>query len=273
MSLRALVMQLGQRELDWQGRNLLAPVVAPGRATVRLNGLIYTFNIRPAEQRGFGVFRLAREGFADWVRDATVQEREKYLRLWPHVRLRLLRELEPGNWLAYPVSPQRATGGLPLVVHEVARGSQFELIRAAFDGRQLWYFDAVGNTRLQLAEEMSRALRDYVTPQELRLRGLTPEDRKAYAWLYRPPRVAAPTPGDPDETRLRLALARGGGVLHGFTQDSENYQVSWRDSHGDMQFSCVRRRDLTVVSAGICLSDRDTDFDLTSLVGVVEEDR
>ena len=33
----------------------------------------------------------------------------------------------------------------------------------------------------------------------------------------------------------------------------------------------VSKRDLTVISSGICLSDRDRDFDLQSLVGVIEK--
>lgn len=276
MKLRALVKRLAQRELDWQGRHLLAPVVAPGRATVRLDGLVYQFIIRPADHRGFGVFRLARDGFADWLREATVREREDYLRLWPHRQLRLLQELEPGNWLAHPAAPQRAAGGPPLVVHEVARGSQFELIDAAFDGANCWFCGAVLNTRLSLADELSAALRDQVPPRQLRLSGLTPADRAGYAYLWLVSRegvcVGDAHQGE-DERRLMSALARGGGALHSFTSDAENFQVSWQDSQGEMQFSCVRREDLTVVSAGICLSDRDSDFDLTSLVGVVEEDR
>ena len=273
-NLRALVTKLARQELDWQGRSLLAPVVAPGRATVRLQGLVYQFSIRPVDFRGFGVFRLADQGFADWTREATPKEREQYLSLWPRVRLRLLKELESGSWLAHPVSRPRERGGLPLVVHEVARGSQFELVEAACAGGLCWFCGPVLNTRLGLAQEMSAALGQQVAAAELCLSGLTPQDRAAYAFLCSPvSRVGVSVVSDGDGRRLEMALAKGGGVLHSYSVEGDDFQVSWADSQGQKQFSRVRRRDMTVVSSGICLSDRDADFDLTSLVGVVEEDR
>ena len=276
MTLRALVQKLAQLELDWQGCTLLAPVVAPGRATVRLQGLIYQFAIRPVEYRGFGVFRLS-QGVADWVRSATPSERERYLKLWPRRQVRLLREISPGIWMS------------PLgVVYEVERGSLFELVEVAFDGRNYWYIRAVLNTRLSLAEEMARALAENVPAEELRLKGLTPADRVGYA-LCRgvqggdcgPPltsgvqpivRVGVDVVLHDDHGRLSRALARGGGSLRGFSVDDGAFQVSWRDSLGTDRFSVVSRGDLTVLSSGICLSDRDSDFDLTSLVGVMEEE-
>ena len=38
-----------------------------------------------------------------------------------------------------------------------------------------------------------------------------------------------------------------------------------------MHTSLIRKNDLTVVSAGICLDDQDEDFDLMALVGVMEQ--
>ena len=261
MTLRALVQKLAQLELDWQGCTLLAPVVAPGRATVRLQGLVYQFAIRPVEYRGFGVFRLS-QGLADWVRSATPSERERYLKLWPRRQVRLLREISPGIWMS------------PLgVVYEVERGSLFELVEVAFDGRNYWYIRAVLNTRLSLAEEMARALAEQVAAEDLRLKGLTPADRVGYALLVQPiVRVGVDVVLDDDHGRLSRALARGGGSLRGFSVDDGAFQVSWRDSLGTDRFSVVSRGDLTVLSSGICLSDRDSDFDLTSLVGVMEEE-
>lgn len=261
MTLRALIQRLAQQELDWQGRSLLAPVVAPGRARVRLQGLVYQLSIVPADYRGFGVFSLNAPGVAEFVRSATPPERENYLRLWPRRQLRLLREVAAGCWMT-----RRG------MIHEVERGSPFELVEAAFDGRNYWYCRPVLNTRLALAEEMARALAEHVPAADLRLKGMTPEDRAGYAAVAKPePRVGVVVEGG-DHLRLTRALARGGGSLRSFSLNGDTYQVSWQDSRGEDHFSAIRRDDLTVLSSGICLSGRDSDFDLTSLVGVMEEE-
>jgi hypothetical protein len=40
---------------------------------------------------------------------------------------------------------------------------------------------------------------------------------------------------------------------------------------GESHTSAISKQDLTVVTAGICLDDLDEEFDLQSLVGVVEQ--
>jgi hypothetical protein len=73
-----------------------------------------------------------------------------------------------------------------------------------------------------------------------------------------------------DEQRLRQALQTGGGHLRDFNDRGDFYLVEWTTADGILHTSAVTKNDLTVISSGICLSGRDRDFDLQSLVGVIE---
>ncbi|MDX1932205.1 MAG: hypothetical protein SFU56_06345 [Capsulimonadales bacterium] len=85
------------------------------------------------------------------------------------------------------------------------------------------------------------------------------------------PRIHRGQPRDTgDERRLRQALRTGGGELRDFNDRGEYYLVEWTTGDGRVHTSAISRGDLTVVSSGICLSGRDRDFDLQSLVGVME---
>jgi hypothetical protein len=72
------------------------------------------------------------------------------------------------------------------------------------------------------------------------------------------------------EGRLRDALRTGGGNLREFRDRGEYWLVEWTTANGIRHTSAVAKADLTVISSGICLSGRDRDFDLQSLVGVIE---
>jgi hypothetical protein len=73
-----------------------------------------------------------------------------------------------------------------------------------------------------------------------------------------------------DEGRLRDALHMGGGELREFRDRGEFWQVEWTTRNGDRHTSAISKGDLTVISSGICLSGYDRNFDLQSLVGVIE---
>ncbi len=73
-----------------------------------------------------------------------------------------------------------------------------------------------------------------------------------------------------EERRLRDALYMGGGELRDFRDRGDFWQVEWTTRNGEHHTSAISKHDLTVISSGICLSERDRDFDLQSLVGVIE---
>jgi hypothetical protein len=76
--------------------------------------------------------------------------------------------------------------------------------------------------------------------------------------------------GGGDETRLREALQTGGGQMRDFRDRGEYWLVEWTTADGHRHTSAIAKVDMTVISSGICLSGRDRDFDLQSLVGVIE---
>ena len=77
------------------------------------------------------------------------------------------------------------------------------------------------------------------------------------------------------ERRLRRALEKAEATLLGYSETTNpdgtpaGIVVEWSDGGGRHHYRSVLDPSLDVVSSGICLSGRDGDFDLTSLVSVM----
>ena len=272
-----LVEKLLRQEDDLRRVPFLAPRIPGGRLRVRIDGLIHDFEARPADFEGWGVFRAIDSSVAELVRPAEASEIERYLGHLLPLRFRLVKPLFGTLWLACPVNQDDARRRLgspePRAVHLVANGTRFEGAQVRFDGAQLWFEGVDHRADPRLADALRHALADKVQPEDLNLARLTPEDRLAYRLAHtkvqRRPRVARPQVGA--ERRVERALHRGGGSLRDLRDRGEHWQVEWTDSRGRAHLSAVRKSDFTVLSAGLCLDGHDREFDLTSLVGVVDE--
>ncbi len=157
-------------------------------------------------------------------------------------------------------------------------GDPFEQVKARFDGTAFWFEarDRGGDPRI--AERLRRALSESTAPEDLTIERLTPEARVVYRLLRDAERRRRELRrrrrqerrARSDEGRLRHALDLGGGSLQQFRDRGQYWQVEWTTSDGRHHTSAISKNDLTVLGAGICLDGRDRDFDLQSLVGVVE---
>jgi len=115
---------------------------------------------------------------------------------------------------------------------------------------------------------LKAALKKLILPQEVRFKGMTPEMRTVYELVSR--NIKHLDPNVQAEQRLQRALKMGGGELRDFCDRKSYWLVEWTSGSGEHHSSAIAKNDLTVMSAGICLSGLDKDFDLQSLVGVVE---
>jgi hypothetical protein len=277
---RDLLRRLSEAEEELRVRIFLAPMVRGGRVRANLGGLVYTFDPAPPDFEGWGLFRPSDERGARLVEEADLPRVAEYLKLFPRLRLRLAYALRGRTWLAYPANEsdarQRfpAAGARPFAVHLVEDGREFEQVTARAVGG-VWFFEETDRRADPLdAERLREAWRERRAPSALGRGGLTPEMRTCYALLHgREEQARARVERGRerrDEARLRGALGFGGADLRSYLDRGDHWLVEWTTRDGQQHLSAISKRDLTVISAGICLSGEDEKFDLHSLVGVVE---
>lgn len=258
----ALLDRYIAQEVALQGQ-ILAPVLPHGRVAVRLpSGAIYTY--QTGVYSGWGVFLLSGAERIEWLREAEQWERLKYLGVLPALRCLLIYPATGNAWLAMPWNHSDAKQrGFPefFQLRLVAVGQALDRVVARWDGKTAWWecldyrdpepWDAT-DARADLADLKSPTLT------------LTPEQAIAYSLLLEREREARISK---EERAMQADLAHLGAKLTGFEPSGGGFIVRFLDG--------AERREvrvdsaLGVMSAGICLSGLDSDFDLASIVAVL----
>ena len=266
------LIRLAAAEERFLACEFLAPVVSGGVVQVRIAGIICALRVQPRDFTGWGVFRPTSHAQATLVRQAKLAERQRYLDLFPLVRL-ILADQSEGQWFALPAhrgdSRFQINGLIPVRLVEDAQ--LFEVIETRFDGAQFWYAAPDPRWDPTMADYLRQELARLTPPNQLERSGLTAEERAAYALSY-VPRYEATEEAQRgrEENRLRDALAHAGAELKNFVERHDVYTVTF-EVDGQRHVSAVAKKDLSVQVAGICLSGEDEHFDLQSLVGVIRE--
>lgn len=270
--IRQLLDQFAEGENELLSTQFLAPCVRHGRVRTRVAGMVYTFVPQPRTFEGWGIFQPQDAKTAALVEPADFIATDAYLEQFPKLSLRLAYPLQHGTWLAYPVNEgdmrQRWGRVKPIPLHLVEDGASFEQIIGRWDGRSWWFQMRDRRADPTLVEALEAALKQFVPPRKLHFPHLTPEMRSLYELVAA--RTEGFSPHQRDQRRLQQALTTGGGQLQRFSDAGDYWRVEWTTADGQRHTSAISKSDLTVMSAGICLSGRDRDFDLQSLVGVVE---
>ncbi|MBE9178480.1 hypothetical protein IQ268_07880 [Oculatella sp. LEGE 06141] len=267
-----LLNQITGAEAQLRSHQFLAPCVKGGRVRTRVAGMVHTFTPKPRQFEGWGIFQPVDEQGATLLEAADLPQILAYLQQFPTIRLRLAHRLQNQSWLAYPINEadmrQRFKMVKPVPVHLVTEGIAFEQILARWNGNSCWFGEVDRRADPAIAETLQSNLEQLTRVEELQFKGMTPEMRSLYELATQ--QVEGFAQPQRDEKQLRQALKLGGGELHQFQDRGDYWTVDWTTSDGVRHTSAIAKDDLTVVSSGICLSGRDRDFDLQSLVGVME---
>ncbi|HLO84454.1 MAG TPA: hypothetical protein VK203_05470 [Nostocaceae cyanobacterium] len=274
-NIRKLLNQIAAQENQLTSNQFLAPCVRGGKVRTRVAGIIYTFTPEPRNFEGWGIFQPENKKTARLAEEANLPQIGAYLQKLPALRLRLAHKLQRNTWLAYPINEgdmkQRCGKVQPVSVHLVSDGARFEPIIARTDG-MAWWFDEIDRRADPLiTAQLNTHFQQITPPENIQFSGITPEMRTVYNIAGQQAKEFITWQQQKkDEARLKQALQMGGGELQTYRDRPDSWLVEWITTDGTQHTSEILKSDLTVISAGICLSGEDEKFDLQSLVGVVE---
>jgi len=297
MSIYDLLDSLESEERKFLETEFLAPVLPGGQVRVRIAGLVCTLRVTGEFEPGWAILKPQSMDRARVVSRPSLQQVRDYLALFPAVRLLLVSRASrapstgPGQaWLAIPAhrGDRRFEIEGPVRVHLVAGAEPFQRIIARFDGTLFWFQEVDRRRSPAIAAYLREELDAGTRPTDLHKPTLTAEEREAYRLVQqaadalrreraqqqrthvRTQRNAEVIQRDPTKERLAGALAHAGAELTSYIEQGDAYTVAFVVD-GQARRTIVSKGDLTVLSAGICLSGQDQRFDLQSLVGVLRE--
>ena len=269
---RETLKRLAAAEAAFPGSEFLAPVVRGHGVVVSIAGARCRLSVAPEHFEGWGIFLAMSHTHAELLREASALERQKYLRLFAPVMM-IAGTADHRTVCATPAnrSDTRFEFDGPVPVHLADRVELFDSLIARFDGSQFWFDQLDRRADPAGASYLRQEIAQMTDLERIDRPGLGLGQRIAYALEYtrRASAILAEQKNRAD-VRLTAALAHAGAVLRDFIEQADAYRVTY--TIGQRRHTAiVRKGDLTVESAGICLAGRDRDFDLNSLVGVLRE--
>jgi hypothetical protein len=266
--------KLAQAERDFLHHEFLAPVVRGSGVQVRIAGVKCKLRVEPADFEGWGVFQPLDHKTARFVRKPGLADCRRYLQLFPSVNL-VLCENQQNHWwaIAGNKSDERFKLDGMIPVQLVDEADLFDVVSARFDGAQFWFESAAARVDPGTSAYLRQSIGHMLDPRSINRPALDGQQRAAYTLCFarRVEKQIADERAS-GENRLREALAHARAELRDYTERDGIFRVTYVVD-GRTHTSAINKKDLTVQSAGICLSGEDHKFDLASLVGVLREQR
>ena len=265
--------KLAAEEAIFFNSQLFSPVLKGRPIRVRISGVIVNLSVtKPKNFVGWGVFKPTSAKTASFVREPNMTEKQSYFNLFPDLRLILCRRSND-QWYGIPANQSdnrfKITGTVP--INLCTEVQMFDMVQVRFDGNSIWFEQIDPKHSLKTAVYLRESVIKFLEAPKLELTGLTLEERDAYLIALNDALAAdAEAKRDKQEERIQRALALTGAKYQSYIERGDTFTIEFmvgRERHR----SVVKKDNLAVESAGICLNGTDKNFDLQSLVGVLRE--
>jgi hypothetical protein len=269
-----LFAKLAAEEEKFFSSEFFSPVIQGRPVRVQIAGIVVSLKVRPKKFEGWGIFKtMKNQETARFVREPTMQEKRRYLDLYPKCALVVSRQGKPTLGITANQSDARfkIQGQVPISLPDEAQ--VFDTVDVRFDGVSFWYDGKSSFRGPRIAQTFRDLLAEETEPDKVEVSGATREERLAYQLAFI---REIESKKDREEEKIKGALERAGAIYRSYVERGNTYTVEYTVD-GNRHRSVVDRETLQVQSAGICLTDHatghahDSDFDLQSLVSVIRE--
>jgi len=280
MDINKMIQESADKEKALLKSTFVSPIKKGTQIKVRINGLVYTFNVieKDKDKEGWFVFKPVNPYCAKIVKDVDAMQMQEYKNMYrkllPRIRFIMVAN-EEGQWLGFPSDRGQALkhdiDGYQFI--DVVEGVQvFDQAYALFDGKTLWFDEVDMNANLMVIDYMRESLSNNVAVDKLKFKGMTPEQIGTYAFAYEYKiKAEEELKAKTVEERIRRALDHAGAKMKAFREYNDTVVVDWQTKKGKYTTRHKKDDGFSTVAAGVCLSDRDDDYDLASLVSVMLE--
>lgn len=268
MNPKDILEKLAAKENDFfAGKtSFVAPVLRRnGQVATRIEGIEYKFDVTLGHKRnpGWHVLHAVSVTRAKIEREATGDEILAYQNIFPLRRLIVVQQAD--DHMVGLLCDQDVADATIAPVYFSTGLEVFDYVDAIGDGSSFWYVSTWSRRDPALLDFLRSSLRNNTrTPNKI---GLTPDEKKAYALAFATQQEALKTQV---QRRLETALQHGNASLLSYREHGDSINVEWQFD-GRTINSTVRRDSLQIISAGICLNNTDSRYDLASLPSVFRE--
>ena len=261
MKAKNLINRLSQESKELP--DVIAPILI-NKSSVRVvvNSHPYRLYVE-VPTPGWYVLRPYSSIRAEVVREAEPFEIQECLRLSMSLRTIVMRRINETRWLIFPFNSSDAKSKRfpsgPLEVFMVDQNLEpFSVIMTRLWGGNLLYDSYISPPNECLSEDLENG-----KDQPGLVAGLNPEFKTVYSLLTDEIERAKKATV---EGRIKSAVGYLGASLVGFKEFGDGYEVTFRDNN--RTFRTRVSGSLRLISAGICLDDRESEQTLASSVAV-----